>query len=221
MSRGFALKSVPACLFVRCSTPGYPVRDRAIGLEQPQRRVPNMFAEHVASATSPPLEPQLFSDTGDEPRILDTDLAERLGFEAPRQIRELIQRNEAELRTYGSLSCRTTNPSRKGGRPGRAFWLTEGQALVICALSRTPRAAAVRKLVIEVFMAWRAERDRQAPPLPKPMARLEHRIAITPTNDPELMRIVATLPVAVAAALMDALTSYERDIAAGLRRPAH
>jgi hypothetical protein len=53
------------------------------------------------------------------------------------------------------LSCGTTNPTAKGGRPGKAYYLNEGQALVICALSRTPKAVEVRKLIIDVFMAWR------------------------------------------------------------------
>ncbi|MGA1831631.1 hypothetical protein [Rhizobium wenxiniae] len=91
----------------------------------------------------------------DEPRIRDTDLAERLGFAAPRQVRELIERNRDELEAYGSLSYRTTNPGKLGGRPGKAYYLNEGQALVICALSRTHKAAQVRKMLIDVFMAYR------------------------------------------------------------------
>lgn len=91
----------------------------------------------------------------DEPRILDLDLAAWLGFGAARQIRELIARNRDELEAFGSLSCRTTNPGARGGRPGVAYYLNEGQALVICALSRTPKAAEVRKALIEVFMAYR------------------------------------------------------------------
>lgn len=91
----------------------------------------------------------------DEPRILDLDLAERLEFDRPRVIRELIARNRDELEAYGCLPCRTTNPGIKGGRPGKAYYLNEGQALVICALSRTEKAAQVRKLLIDVFLAWR------------------------------------------------------------------
>ncbi|WP_454016984.1 hypothetical protein [Azospirillum sp. Marseille-Q6669] len=40
-------------------------------------------------------------------------------------------------------------------RPGKAYYLNEGQALVICALSRTPQAALVRRQIIEVFLAYR------------------------------------------------------------------
>lgn len=42
-----------------------------------------------------------------------------------------------------------TPPARDG------YYLNEGQTLVLCALSRAPAAAAVRRTLIEVFMAWR------------------------------------------------------------------
>lgn len=90
-----------------------------------------------------------------EPRIRDVDLAERLGFKRNLDIREIIARNRDELETYGSFPCRTENPGIQGGRPGKAYYLNEGQALVICALSRTDKAAQVRKLLIDVFMAYR------------------------------------------------------------------
>lgn len=90
-----------------------------------------------------------------EPRILDVELAERLEFERPRVVRELIARNRDELEAYGGLPCHTANPGNQGGRPGKAYYLNEGQALVICALSRTEKAAAVRKMLIDVFMAYR------------------------------------------------------------------
>lgn len=95
------------------------------------------------------------TEIDNEPRVHDIDLAEKLDFSAPRQIRELIARNRDELEAYGGLSCRTTNPGKQGGRPSQAYYLNEGQALVICALSRTAKAAAVRKMLIEVFMAYR------------------------------------------------------------------
>ena len=90
----------------------------------------------------------------DEPRIRDLDLAENLHFARATSIRDLIARNRDELETYGNLPCRADN-SIGAGRPGSAYYLNEGQALVICALSRTPKAAQVRKQIIDVFMAWR------------------------------------------------------------------
>ena len=87
-----------------------------------------------------------------EPRIQDLLVAERLGYDRPRVVRELIERNQPELTTYGSLAVRH---GKSRGQEFTEYYLNEGQALVICALSRTPKAAEVRKAIIEVFMAWR------------------------------------------------------------------
>jgi hypothetical protein len=35
------------------------------------------------------------------------------------------------------------------------YWLTEAQAYVVCRHSNVPNAAAVNKMLIDVFMAWR------------------------------------------------------------------
>lgn len=90
-----------------------------------------------------------------EPRIRDLTLAERLGFADLHKVRTLIERNRPELETYGEVSATAAETSAKGGRPGREYWLNEGQALTICALSRTPQAADIRRQVIQVYMDWR------------------------------------------------------------------
>lgn len=102
-----------------------------------------------------------------EPRVLDVLLAERLGMANPRSIREMIEANRAELEGHGGLSAAPTNPGKKGGRPGKAYYLNEGQALVICALSRTANAAAVRHALITVYMEYRRGL-LGAPALPPP-----------------------------------------------------
>lgn len=101
---------------------------------------------------------------GNEQRILDTDLAEALGFSQPRQVRELILRNKPELQTLGSLSQATTNPGPLGGRPATAYYLNEEQALLVCMFSRTVNAQAVRRQVIDTFMAVR--RGQLQPTIP-------------------------------------------------------
>ena len=73
-----------------------------------------------------------------EPRVLDLRLAERLEFERPRVIRELITRNQPELETLGGLPCHTANPGAQGGRPGTEYWLNEAQAILICMRSDAP-----------------------------------------------------------------------------------
>lgn len=88
-----------------------------------------------------------------EPRILDVTLAERLGFARVRKIKELIERNASELEAYSDLTVE--NQTLPHGGAAKSYYLSEGQALVLCALSRTEKAAEVRKALIEVFMAYR------------------------------------------------------------------
>lgn len=108
-----------------------------------------------------------------EARIRDVDLAIRLGMVQPLNIRTVIAANRDELETYGSFHVANENPGRQGGRPSKAYYLNEGQALVICALSRTEKAVQVRKLLIDVFMAYRqgklvhVKEHRRKPPCRK------------------------------------------------------
>lgn len=90
-----------------------------------------------------------------EPRIKDLELASMLDMTNVHDIRRTIERNRDEMAMHGKVSVSGTETSRNGGRPGTTYWLNEGQALVICALSRTPVAAMVRKALIDVFMAFR------------------------------------------------------------------
>ncbi len=92
----------------------------------------------------------------EDPRVMDLELAAWLGLSQPLNIRTAIAANRAELEMHGEVFTRDVKTTSKGGRPGKAYWLNEGQALVICALSRTEAAARVRKALIEVFMAYRA-----------------------------------------------------------------
>jgi hypothetical protein len=92
-----------------------------------------------------------------EPRIRDLTIADRLGYERPRKIRELIEANMAELQQYG-LAPRRGAPITSGkGRVTEVeeYWLNEAQCLLVCMFSRTDAAAEVRRALIEVFMAWR------------------------------------------------------------------
>lgn len=104
----------------------------------------------------------------DEPRLQDVILGEGLGFSRPRAIRQIIDRNSLELQTYGGLPRRVANRSSRGGRPTEEAFLNEPQALLICMFSNTPRAAAVRKMLIDVFMEYRRGK------LDKPVHVREH-----------------------------------------------
>lgn len=87
-----------------------------------------------------------------EPRIRDLDLAERLGFDRPRKIRELIERNRAEVESFGT--CPAVGRATRGNRVNE-FYLNEEQALLVAVLSSTPRAPAVRAALIRTFVAYR------------------------------------------------------------------
>ena len=85
-----------------------------------------------------------------EPRVLDTDLGEALGFDRPRAIRHLIDRNLEELEGYGSLA---TQRGESRGQTFTAYYLNEQQATLVCMFARTERSAEVRRQVIRMFTA--------------------------------------------------------------------
>lgn len=95
----------------------------------------------------------------DGPRARDTDIAARLGFKRPRKIRELIERNKAELERFGT--CPAVGHVVKGN-PVTEYWLNEEQSLLIATLSDAEFAADVRHMLIKVFVAWRRG---QLPPM--------------------------------------------------------
>lgn len=120
-----------------------------------------------------------------EPRVADIVLGERLGFDRPRDIRKIIARNQGELHRFGFCATVAQNHGGGRGRPGRQYWLNEGQALLICMFSDTDRAADVREQLIKVFMAWRrgelveGSRHGGENPLPPMAAALEALVAQT------------------------------------------
>lgn len=139
-----------------------------------------------------------FRAEGDgEPRIRDLDLAERLGFERPVNIRKLIREHIGRL---GVISEREITSGSKGGRPGTEYWLTERQALFVTTQSRTEKAADVTMFLVDAYLAVRRqlEHDRQAIKwlpqrlveaflLPKPAAEWERMF------QPSLVRAICAL----------------------------
>lgn len=103
-----------------------------------------------------------------EPRVLDTRLGEVLGMARPRDIRQLIERNSAELERYGQVCGAVPQTAgNKGGRPGKAYYLNEGQVLCLSALSDAPNAPEARHALITVYMEYRRGL-LGAPALPPP-----------------------------------------------------
>lgn len=95
-----------------------------------------------------------------EPLVVDTELAERLGYERPRVIKDLIKRL-AEDPGFGRICVRRTirrTQMPTGGireTPVDEFLLTEEQALEVVTKSETPKAKQLTRIIIRVFQAWR------------------------------------------------------------------
>ncbi len=100
----------------------------------------------------------ILSTQGDEPRVRDLDLAERLGYARPREIRHLI-RGLIEAGKLLDVAMRgaVQRIEKRGAIRGveerevEEFWLTEAQALKVIAKSGTDAADALLDEMIEVF----------------------------------------------------------------------
>jgi hypothetical protein len=106
--------------------------------------------------------PVVFAE--DEPRIGHFDLAERLGHIDRRAASRLVQRSRNELRGYGPIGQRVRMVSIGSGakRAVQEYLLNEPQAILVCIFAQTPKAAEVRKLLIETFLSAREVQRRSA-----------------------------------------------------------
>jgi hypothetical protein len=89
-----------------------------------------------------------------EPRILDLDLADRLGYERPTKIRELIKRHEESLTKMGVLPTVGKTSGAQGGRPTDEFYLNKQQAIFITTQAGTPEAIDATIYIIQKFDAY-------------------------------------------------------------------
>ncbi|HRD50289.1 MAG TPA: hypothetical protein PL166_11925 [Candidatus Contendobacter sp.] len=89
-----------------------------------------------------------------EPRIHDLALAERLGFDRPRNIRNIIKRNQAKLLKFGVCSTVKQTSGDLGGRPTSKFYLNKKQSIFICMKSETDKAFEVQEDIIHVYDAY-------------------------------------------------------------------
>lgn len=90
----------------------------------------------------------------DEPLIPDEVLAERLGFDRVYKLRELIGRHEKD-KNINPVAVFPTVGKTTGGRPGKRYLLNESDALFVVTKSETPKANAVTKEVIRLFVSYR------------------------------------------------------------------
>lgn len=100
-----------------------------------------------------------------EPRVTCRRLAEVLGYTRLDNFHRLIRANEDELRDFGGIFLFQEEKSGRG-RPGQIFQLNEKQAIAITMWANTPQARTVRRLIVEVFLAWR--HGHIAPAAPRP-----------------------------------------------------
>lgn len=91
-----------------------------------------------------------------EPRIFDLTLAERLGFERPRDIRKLITRNQAKLQRFGHCAtvARCIEIGQGAKREVAEYYLNQKQSIWVCMKSETELAFDVQAEIVRVFDAY-------------------------------------------------------------------
>lgn len=153
-----------------------------------------------------------------EPRVRDHRLADELGYDRARDLRKVIVRNRPEILTHGPLRqvAAMVEIGSAARRSVDEYHLNEAQALLVCMFARTDKAAAVRKQVIEVFLAWR--RGALAAEAVGPdhtlqvLNRLEARLTALEATGRQMVRIQSA-PADAATALTHAV-----DVWAGQKR---
>lgn len=98
-----------------------------------------------------------------EPRVHDLRLAERLGFERPVKIRELIKRHESKLLNFGILPT-VGKIHEAAGRPTAEYYLNQKQSIFICMKSETEKAFDVQVEIVHVFDAYLGGQARPTMP---------------------------------------------------------
>jgi hypothetical protein len=112
-------------------------------------------------------------DEGDGvPRWRSLVVAGWLGYGRPRNIRNIILRNQAQLDTHGPLISHrfAVERSQGGGTEGEEFLLNEEHVYLVCMWSDTPRAKHVQSVIARVMRALRAGELVPAQNTPPPWA---------------------------------------------------
>lgn len=145
-----------------------------------------------------------------EPRVRDHRLAQELGYDRARKVRDLIAGHRAEILTHGPLPqvAAMVEIGSAARRSVDEYHLNEAQALLVCMFARTDKAAAVRKQVIEVFLAWRrgelAAEGTGVDHTLQVLQRLEARLAALEATGGRMVRIQSA-PAEAATALTHAV----------------
>lgn len=113
-------------------------------------------------AASVPQTALVVETVGGEPRILDTDLARRLGFAKPAKIRDLIKRHLPSLEAMGTVP---TVGTVNRGQEATEFYLNRKQAIFITAKSETAEAVNITIEIVQRFEAYERGAIAAAPGL--------------------------------------------------------
>ncbi|MCG4261383.1 phage regulatory protein/antirepressor Ant [Acetobacter senegalensis] len=142
-----------------------------------------------------------------ELRILDTDLAKRLGFDRPRNIRNIIKRYLPDL---DKLGPRFTVERVVNGGNATEYYLNRKQAIFITAKSETAEATDITIEIIERFDAY--ERGEVKPAIAAPSNMVE---ALTLALEQQKQLLAAQTEIAELspkAAALDAISEAEGDV---------
>lgn len=151
-------------------------------------------------------------------RARDLDIAERLGFGRPRDIRKIIDRHAGELEAFGT--CATVArviKGRRGSTTSTEYWLNEEQALLVSILSEAPNAPAVRAMLIKVFVAWRRGALPPTAAFPADIAeKIDRMFGIERMLSHKVTEIEKALPAMISRSVEDAILSDPRRAALDL-----
>lgn len=91
-----------------------------------------------------------------EPRVYDLELAERLGFDRPADIRKLIKRNEEKLLKFSHIAtvARCVELGNGAKRDVAEYYLNQKQSIWLCMKSETDKAFDVQAEIVRVFDAY-------------------------------------------------------------------
>lgn len=111
-----------------------------------------MTLHSIAHPVVPVSQALALTPVSGEFRVHDLALAEKLGFERPRDIRKLIRRNEYKLLKFGG--CATVARVVEGNETVE-YYLNQKQAIFLCMKSETDEAFDVQVEIVRVFDAYK------------------------------------------------------------------
>ncbi len=123
-------------------------------------------------------------------RVSCRSLQDVLGFARIDHLHRLINAHKDELEDYGGVFLFEGGKSGRGRR-AKNYYLNEHQATLVCMLAETPKARAARKLIVEVFTAWR---KGQLPEMPAPAVDPFEAMAGRSGYANDHLRAIAAMP---------------------------